>query len=550
MMSRHRFGVLPALAVSLVVPAPGWAADGVLPDNDVLMKAMVDELDRSLAELKLEDLARPYYIQYRADDAVYFWIEASYGAIIQSDDRRSRTLSTRVRVGSYELDNTNFRRGGGRASLPLDDDYTALRHAIWRATDRDYKGAIQTLTQKEAYMKDKNVEERPDDYTRGEPVTALEPSAEIPIDVQLWEGRLKRISKRFEKYPAIQDATVRFVGGALNRFIVNSEGTRLRTADTGVQLDINAQIQADDGMRLSDSLSYIGYEVADLPPIERILEDVDKLCERLIVATKSEIPEQYTGPVLFEPAAACRVFDALLADKLCARPIPLGAGRWGDTSLEKKLGLRILPRSFSVYDDPTVRKHDGKALSGAYTYDDEAVPAQRVTIVENGILENLLSGRAPTKKINGSNGHARSGGFGDPYAAVGCLYFSDANGLSADELRQELIQAAKDEGLEYGLRIVSLESGGGGLGNPIAAYKVYVDDGREEPIRGMRFKPIQTRSLKRLLAAGTEVEVYNASSGVGSSIVAPAILFEEIELTRIEGEWDRPPILASPATRK
>jgi hypothetical protein len=32
-------------------------------------------------------------------------------------------------------------------------------------------------------------------------------------------------------------------------------------------------------------------------------------------------------------------------------------------------------------------------------------------------------------------------------------------------------------------------------------------------------------------------------------VIAPAILFEELELTKIEEEFDKPPILSSPATR-
>ena len=95
-----------------------------------------------------------------------------------------------------------------------------------------------------------------------------------------------------------------------------------------------------------------------------------------------------------------------------------------------------------------------------------------------------------------------------------------------------------------------MRSGGGGeLGNPIYAYKVYVDDGHEELIRGMEFLPVEPRSLKRLLAAGIERKVYNSSAGVSHSVIAPAILFDELELTKIEREFDKLPIMKSPAQR-
>jgi len=162
----------------------------------------------------------------------------------------------------------------------------------------------------------------------------------------------------------------------------------------------------------------------------------------------------------------------------------------------------------------------------------------------------MLSSRSPTDKIKKTNGHGRGGGMVDTQALIGCLYIEDTSGLSDDELRKELILAAKDEGLAYGLRVESLYPGrGDNLGDPIRAYKVFVEDGREEPVRGMKFMPVQTRALKRLLAAGREREAYNNMSPIGKSIITPAILFEELELTKTEQEFDRLPILPSPLNR-
>ncbi len=144
------------LSLTWAAPAP---ADDALCDGQVIMRALVDELARSM-DLQMEDLEKPYFIQYTVDDSISYQLAASYGAVITSKRDRSRDFYSRVRVGSYELDNTNFtgaggmflfggrrRGGGGRASLPLADDYKAIRQAIWGATDDDYKGAVETLTQ-------------------------------------------------------------------------------------------------------------------------------------------------------------------------------------------------------------------------------------------------------------------------------------------------------------------------------------------------------------------------------------------------------------------
>jgi predicted Zn-dependent protease len=260
--------------------------------------------------------------------------------------------------------------------------------------------------------------------------------------------------------------------------------------------------------------------------------------------------EQYTGPVLFEPRASASVFESLLGDRLCARPTPLGGGS-EDNSFEKKIGLRILPRSFQVYDDPGPKAFETTVLAGAYRYDDEAVPVSHVSLVEKGILKTLVAGRAPTKKVKQSTGHARGPGFGDPRATIGCLYISADDGLSAEELKQELIQTARDEGLEFGLRVAAIEDGqSGSLGDPIYAYKVNVADGGEELVRGMQFRPVEPQSMKRILAAGKDRRAYNSVSGISASVIAPAVVFEELELTKPETEFDKLPILQSPATRK
>jgi len=514
------------------------------------MKAVADELQRSLADLVLDDLPRPYFIQYNAQDRVTFTMRAAYGGLLSSDEGRLRPISSSIRVGSSELDNTNMGLGsGGQSVVPLDDDYAAIRHAVWRMTDGDYKDAIEALTRKRAYLEQKTAEDRPADFSPAEPVSSAEPRAAVPFDRAVWEDHLKRWSARFKLYPDVQDADVTFFAGAVDEWIVNSEGTRLRTADTGVFVEVTAEVQAKDGMPLSDSLMYIGLQADQIPAYDSVVSDIDRMCKKMSALADAPQLEHYTGPVLFDPIAAGKVFEVLLADGLRARPQPLGGGG-SDTSLEKKIGRRIMPRSFHVVDDPGSEWFEGTLLAGAYTYDDEAVRGQRVTLVEKGILKTLLAGRTPTKKIKKSTGHGRSGGYGDPRASIGCLYISDELGVPADQLKQELIDAARDEGLEFGLRVESIEAGGyGDLGDPVYAYKVYVEDGHEELIRGMTFLPVATRSLRHILAAGTERKVYNSTSDVPSSIIAPAVIFEELELTKIEREFDKPPILDPPAQR-
>jgi len=549
-IGNRQLAILLSIA-AVTVGGRGALAEDVPSGNDVVMRALGDELDRSVKELVLSDLSRPYFIQLNAQDRQMYTQSAAYGGLQRSNESHSRTIGVRVRVGAYELDNTNFRRGFGQAgNLPLDDDYSALRHAVWLLLDQDYKQAVETYTQKLAYLKDKTVEERPDDFSPASAVSAVEPPGKIDFDRKGWETNLQRLSERFKQHPKIQDANVSLFAGAVTEWIVNTEGTRLRAADTGIHIQITAELQAEDGMPLSDSRTYLGERVDQLPPMDKMLADIDEMCTKLVDLAAAPRLEQYTGPVLFEPRASASVFESLLGDRLCARPTPLGGGS-EDNSFEKKIGLRILPRSFQVYDDPGPKAFETTVLAGAYRYDDEAVPVSHVSLVEKGILKTLVAGRAPTKKVKQSTGHGRGPGFGDPRATIGCLYISADDGLSAEELKQELIQTARDEGLEFGLRVAAIEDGqSGSLGDPIYAYKVNVADGGEELVRGMQFRPVEPQSMKRILAAGKDRRAYNSVSGISASVIAPAVVFEELELTKPEGEFDKLPILQSPATRK
>lgn len=580
------------LVLCPVCVATAVAADEILPDSKVLMRALVDEITRSLS-LQMEDLQKPYFLQYTVDDTLYYGITAKFGDITSSDRRRTRDFYSTTRVGSYELDNTNFvgdqsgffaffggGMGGGRASLPLDEDYTAIRQSIWWATDQDYKDAVETLTKKQAYMKDKNLQDRPNDFSKAATVEHVESTAKLNFDRDGWEKKIKKLSAQFNKYPQIQDSTVQLLAAAGNTYIVNSEGTRLRTGDSGALLLISASLQAADGMKISDSWDYYGDSPKGLPTVKQILSDIDKSVAVLTAVAEAPILERYTGPVLFDGMAAAQMFRTMLAEGVAGSAEPVGTQRRGMTgagSLEKKLGQRIFPKSFDVYDDPTAREAAGTSMIGHYRYDDEGVKAEKASIVVDGELEGMVMSRVPTKKLSGTNGHARrSPNSGATKPAIACLFVTDEEGVSDSKLKARLIEAAEDEGLEYGLRIARIRAmgigssrmdlfaslmrmqqrgGQEGLGDPILAYKVYVEDGREELVRGLEFGPVKTRDLKRLLAGGNTPAVYNYV-GVGfmgatpaTSIIAPGVLFEELELSKIEQELDKPPILETPLTR-
>jgi len=568
------------VALICFLPTAAWADETVKEEmkRDVVLRALVDELERGKVGLELEDLKRPYFIEYALVDAASASASAKLGALTSSNEYRSRRLRTDVRVGSYELDNTNFRGdyggfyyggmfgGGMGASIPIEDDYNAIRQGIWWATDRQYKSVTENYERKLAFMKTKMIEDKPNDFSREEPVVHFEDQLGVSIDLPQLERTAVELSRLFRDYPDIQSSSVSISGSGGNNYLINTEGTRLRISDMRFSVSINATVQADDGMKLSDSINVYARRLKDLPSLEELSQRCDKMVKRLIEVKNAPKLEAYTGPVLFDAEAAAALFSQRLAGKFAGGQRPVGSASDPD-DFEKKLGKRILPRFMNVVDDPTQETINDVPVMGHYLYDDQGVKVRPLTLVEDGRLKALVMSRNPSKEFNKSTGHGR--GAYQPSTSVGCLIVTATDAADDEALKAQLLEACEDEELEFGIRIASLGSIGGGRAGyyeyfsgfdfggfagrgggttPLAMYKVY-PDGREELVRGAETARFDLRVFKRILAAGDRPYVLNTGGVQGRTIVAPAMVFEELDLAKIERDFDKPPILPSPLSR-
>ncbi|MHC4695752.1 MAG: hypothetical protein ACYTFA_03300, partial [Planctomycetota bacterium] len=320
--------------------------------QDVVLRALVDELERGRVGLELEDLKRPYFIEYALADTSRASVHAGLGAVISKNVNRSRRLRSVVRVGSYKLDNTNFEdrsgwwfRGrsgffGGGAAIPIEDDYNAIRQAIWWGTDRKYKDAIEALAKKEAFMETKVIEDKPDDFSHEKAAVFFEDRADVSVSADRLEAMALTISQIFREYPDIKTSSVSIEGRAGNRYLVNTEGTRLRGAGTYYSVSINAAVQASDGMELADSMSVHGHELEQLPAVSDLSERCRDMIQKLIALKDAPKLEAYTGPVLFEPEAAATIFSKHFAKKFTGGQRAVGS-RTRPDDFANKLNKRI-----------------------------------------------------------------------------------------------------------------------------------------------------------------------------------------------------------------
>lgn len=176
------------LAVVLSIAASVSAA----PEHP-LLTLMQSEMQLSMEKLAGPDGAEPYFIQYAITDQKDVRISATLGSVTHDSVDHSRLLDVDVRCGDYTLDNTHQIRGegwwsgfegwGGWIRLPLNDDPVATRHALWLATDDEFKGAVKRLAQVKANVKVKVEEEDPsDDFSREELSVHVGPWLEQPFD--------------------------------------------------------------------------------------------------------------------------------------------------------------------------------------------------------------------------------------------------------------------------------------------------------------------------------------------------------------------------------
>jgi TldD protein len=515
------------------------------PDDDPVLQAMRAELERSKTELKLEGMAAPYYIDYRVTDMDTHAAEAMFGAVRTEVRVRFRFLRVVVRVGDYKQDSF-FGQGQGQLDfMPLDNDVVALRHQIWLATDNAYKAAAESLTAKQAKLKQYTVDQPVDDFAHADPVVFIGPLAKLDFDSRPWNKMLQDASALYKNDPQIESADAALNFAAVNRYFVNSEGAVVRTGQNIYELRIAASTQAADGMRLDRSHAYSVTDMKELPSEETMLADTTKMFGTLRELRDAPIAdEEYRGPVLFSADAASTVFSDLIGENILGLRPDLGQPARTKGAFAASYKSRVLPDFLSVVDDPTLASVNGRSLMGKYDVDDEGVKAVPVSVIENGKLVNYLMGREPIRDFPASNGHGRARGPQNyPGPSLGNMIVKSSETSSPEELRKKLIELCQQRDLPYGYYVETL----GPQRTPRLLYKVWVKDGHEELVRGAVFGDLDTRTLRTdLIAAGNDVYVDNQPLNIPHSVVNPSILFDELEVKRANGNQEKLPEYPAP----
>jgi TldD protein len=543
--------------------AGALSAQAPAPPNTV-MKAMGDELQRSVSELQFKDLEKPYFIQYIILDREQYQAEATFGGLTASKRDRARLLQAQVRVGDYDFDNSEFiaqgfqPQSGILTTTVIEDDYDGIRHSLWLATDAAYKQSVEQLARKRAFVQNKVRDEQIPDFSMESAVTSVGSPLHLEFDKAVWERQLRDWSSMFREFPSIQESSVSLRALVINKYLVNSEGTRTLQPSMIVMLQIEAKTEAEDGMRLVHSIPFNAASFSQLPAKQMVDDAIRRMGADLTALRTAPIfNKDYSGPVLLTGQASAEMFARVLAPNLSGQRLPLSErelaqGQTTFSELVERMNRPVLPPFLSVFDDPAQSQIGSQELIGHYQVDDQGVRAQRVSLIEEGVLRSFLMSRRPTKELPRSNGHGRSGFPGRETAQIGNLFVQSNEGKSYDELKQELIKSCKREQLQFCLLVKGLTPDGRSpIGVPVLTYKVYVDDGREELVRGASASAIPIRSLREIEAVGNDTFVANRLGGSADvptpmSVVAPSVLLEEMDLKRPPATQQKPALLTHP----
>jgi predicted Zn-dependent protease len=516
--------------------------------DDVVLSAMRAELECSKSQLKMDQVAAPYYIEYRLFDLDEYSAEASFGALRGDVRVRFRFIRVVVRIGDYKQDSYFGQGEGTPYFMPVDDDMTALRHQLWIATDIAYKSAAESLAAKQAQLKQLTIDQPVDDFAHADPVQSVGPLVKLDFDPEPWKKMLQDASALYKNDPDIEafESNLRFQ--AVNRYFVNSEGTVVRSGRNLYQMMIACRTQATDGMSLSRDNGFFVSSIKELPSTAEFAGRAEKLAETLKDLRNAPlVEEEYRGPVLFSADAAASVFADLVGENLLGRKPELGKNARTTGAFAAGYKTRVLPDFLSVIDDPTISTYAGNSLLGHYEIDDEGVAAQRVSLIEHGNLVNYDLGRAPIRDFPASNGHGRAAvPTNSPGPSLGNLIVTSSQPTSKEDLKKKLLEQCQQRDLPY---CYYVETFGPKL-TPRLLYRVWAKDGHEELVRGAVFGELDVRALRSsVVAAGNDAYVESRPTNIPHSIVAPSILFDELEVKRANLNKEKLPDYPAPAVK-
>ena len=529
-----------------------------------VLDVMREELERSWAVLAQQPTP-VYYLSYEITEDRSVTVRGAFGSLTRSRESVRRSLDIDLRVGGPTLDNTRelsqrVSRGSRRfdraAPIPIEDE-EGLRTVLWDRTDKKYKQAIERFTRVQADVR-ANVEARDKigDFSLEQAEVASEDAVALRADQAGWEEKVRRYTSPFAESPHVFSADATIDGNVETRWYVNSEGSAIKTSTAYYRVSIHAVTRAEDGMVLPRSEQFFSLTPEGLADDETVMVAVHEMVDDLEALRTAPLVAPYAGPAILSGRASGVFFHEILGHRLEGhRQRSVTEGQ----TFRKMVGESVLPETFSLTFDPTIRRFGAIDLVGAYRYDNQGVKARRVPVIVNGVLTNFLMARMPIEGFSRSNGHGRKNVGFAPVARQSNLIVEASETMTRDELKGRLLAMVERDGKDFGLFFDRIQGGftitRRELPNvftvtPTVVYRID-RDGSEELVRGANLIGTPLTAFSRIEAAGDDFQVFNGTCGAESgqvpvATVSPSILVSQIEVQKATTAQTRLPILPPP----
>ena len=537
--------------------------------QDKIIDILREEINYQMKELQKQEHP-PYYLNFRVSDNHSTILKTSFGSIMNINEGHQRTFVPQIRIGTTEFDNFKYNDmsmpGNPVMTFPIDNDNIedAARQSIWKATSLRYKYAVEAYKQAQvtSSVNTATLDKAPSFSKTEVNKHYEEPLAneKLKIDVELWKKNLMRISAVFDEFPMLVSGTAELSFSVVRNYFIDTDGTEVVQNLPYARIIVNCSTKADDGMNLPLLKSYFSHDINGLADVELMVSEAREMAETAIKLRNAPVVDPYTGPVLMSGEASGVFFHEIFGHRLEGQRMKQDQD--GQT-FKSKVGKKIITKNFNIYDDPSLINYHGRDLNGYYKYDDQGVKAQRVTVVDNGVLNEFLMTRTPIDGFPKSNGHARCSGGADPVSRQSNLIIESNENLSEEDMRNLFIQEIKAQDKEYGFYFKSVTSGFtyttvGQINSfnvtPTEVYQVFADGREDRLIRGVDLIGTPLSMFSNITHGGSVGQVFEGMCGAESgwvpvTAISPSILCSKVEMQRKAKSNDLPPILDCPTKK-
>ncbi|MDD4921352.1 MAG: metallopeptidase TldD-related protein [Bacteroidales bacterium] len=523
--------------------------------NDPILTSIKTEVERNKTGLHAGMLESPFWISFCFQQAGNINISASRGDLISQSVKPDNEGVANILVGNARLNNNNFQSslnfyGGG--SIGKTNIESAIKYAIWKQLDPAYKKAAESLERKKMEINQQNIPEeefKTNDWDQSLPTQYYQVQEDQKINMDFLSDYCRKASMALCQDPAILESgfTADITQG--HYYYYSTDGFMFKLPMRCIKMSGIVECRTKDGQKMNERYCYYFDDISDLPPIENLCSEIIGYNKLLIEESNAPlITDSYSGPVLFEGIAVSDAIRTLFLNKdnglLAKRKKISQSGKsnyyegYGMPSREgnsenrmgQMINKKVADRRLDFISMTGTPRWNGQKLWGYTPIDAQGVkPDSSLTLIEDGILMNLLSDRTPTKTNSKSNGHHLfKTGSADSGLGVGVLRLQSSKTIPGKNLKDSLLAAAKDEGYDFAY----IKRGYGHMSGCFL-YKVY-PDGREEMVRDFSINDLNQKQFKYLLQIGAEETINNTIiDNSKSTIIAPyGLIFKELEIVR------------------